>query len=311
MEIGRAISGGMREVRAAAECEVPGDMSADRATIGARIFGVTRGWCIVAAMPTDVRFAGALVTGGGSGIGRAIVGELLARGVPVMAAALDAAELVSLRAEGGRLATYAVDLTREGAVDELLRACEAAGIEVELLVNCAGVGLFGEHVQLDRGALRRMITLNATALAELCAVVGGRLRARGRGAILNVASTTSFQPLPRLAAYAASKHFVAALSEALAEELGPYGVQVCVVHPGTTRTPFLLGAGVAVDSPAGRVADRVAMDPGEVAAIAVAGLYRGERRIVPGFTNRMHDLAHRLVPRAWLTRLFGRIARVE
>ena len=158
------------------------------------------------------RYAGALVTGGGSGIGRALVGELLARGVPVMAAALDGAELASLRVEGvGRLATYAVDLTREGAVDELLAACEAAGIEVELLVNCAGVGLFGEHVEIDRAALRRMITLNATALSDLCAAVGGKLRARGRGAILNVASTASFQPLPRLAAYAASKQFVAAL----------------------------------------------------------------------------------------------------
>ena len=262
---------------------------------------------------SDVRFAGALVTGGGSGIGRAIVGERLARGVPVMAAALDAAELASLRSDSGvRLATHAVDLTREGAVDELLIACEGAGIEVELLVNCAGVGIFGEHVEIDRGALRRMITLNATALAELCAAVGGRLRARGRGAILNVASTTSFQPLPRLAAYAASKHFVAALSEALAEELGPYGVLVSVVHPGTTRTPFLAGAGVVVGAQArgvGRIADRLAMDPAVVAAAAIEGLYRGERRIVPGFGNRMHDVVRVLMPRVWLSRLFGRVTR--
>jgi short-subunit dehydrogenase len=261
------------------------------------------------------RYAGALVTGGGSGIGRALVGELLARGVPVMAAALDGAELASLRVEGvGRLATYAVDLTREGAVDELLAACEAAGIEVELLVNCAGVGLFGEHVEIDRAALRRMITLNATALSDLCAAVGGKLRARGRGAILNVASTASFQPLPRLAAYAASKQFVAALSEALAEELAPYGVQVSVLHPGTTRTAFLAGAGIAATADArgiGRIADRVAMDPSEVAAAAVEGLYRGERRIVPGLGNRAHDLARRVVPRALLSRIFGRLGRSE
>jgi len=236
------------------------------------------------------RFAGALVTGGGSGIGLAIVKELLARGVPVMAAALDGGELASLPTEGGRLATYAVDLTREGAVDELLAGCEAAGIEVDLLVNCAGVGLFGEHVELGRGALRRMISLNATALAELCAVVGGRMRGRGRGAILNVA----------------------ALSEALAEELAPYGVQVSVVHPGTTRTPFLAGAGIEVSAQArglGRIADRLAMEPGEVAAAAIEGLYRGARRIVPGFGNRAHDLVRRVVPGTWLSRLFGRVGR--
>lgn len=260
------------------------------------------------------RFAGALVTGGGSGIGLAIVRQLLARGVPVMAAALAEPELAALRAEGlSRLATRAVDLTREGAVDELLASCEAAGIEVDLLVNCAGVGLFGEHVELGREALRRMIGLNATALAELCAVVGGQMKARGRGAILNVASTASFQPLPRLAAYSASKHFVAALSEALAEELAPYGVQVSVVHPGTTRTPFLAGAGIEVGAQArgiGRIAERVAMEPDEVAAAALAGVYRRARRIVPGFGNRAHDLVRRVVPGRWLARLFGRFGRV-
>lgn len=260
-------------------------------------------------------FAGALVTGGGSGIGRAIVGELRTRGVPVMAAALDVGELASLPAEGaGRLATYAVDLTREGAVDSLLAACDTAGIEVELLVNCAGVGMFGEHVELDRAALRRMVTLNATVLADLCAAVGGRLRARGRGAILNVASTASFQALPRLAAYAASKHFVAALSEALAEELAPFGVQVSVLHPGTTRTPFLAGAGIETSAQArgiGRIADRLAMDPSLVAAAAIEGLYRGERRIVPGLGNRAHDLVRRVVPRSLLTRLFGRVTRAQ
>lgn len=259
-----------------------------------------------------IRFSGALVTGGGSGIGRELVRQLLARDVPVMAVALHDEELTALRADSrGPLATHAVDLTREGAVDEVLAACERAGIAVELLVNCAGVGLFGDHVDLDRAALRRMIGLNAAALADLCAAVGAQLRARGRGAILNVASTASFQPLPRLAAYAATKHFVAALSEALAEELAPHGVQVSVLHPGTTRTPFLAGAGVdtADAQGVGRLADRVAMDPAEVATAAIEGLLRGERRIVPGASNRAHDLAQRVLPRTLLTRLFGRVTR--
>jgi len=258
-------------------------------------------------------FRGALVTGGGSGIGRALVLQLLARSIPVMAVALRDEELASLRADSrGPLATHAVDLTREGAVDELLAACERAGIEVELLVNCAGVGLYGDHVDLDRTALWRMIGLNAAALSDLCAVVGAQLRARGRGAILNVASTASFQPLPRLAAYAATKHFVAALSEALAEELGPHGVQVSVLHPGTTRTAFLAGAGIDAGphgSGIGRLADRLAMDPAEVAAAAIEGLLRGERRIVPGLGNRAHDLVQRALPRTLLTRIVGRATR--
>lgn len=258
-------------------------------------------------------FAGALVTGGGSGIGRALVHELLARGVPVMAVALHDEELAPLRADNsGLLHTHAVDLTREGAVDEVIAACERVGLDLELLVNCAGVGLFGDHVDLDRRALSRMIGLNAAVLSDLCAVVGGLMRARGRGTILNVASTASFQPLPRLAAYAASKHFVAALSEALAVELAPHGVQVSLLHPGTTRTAFLAGAGIDAGPDGqgvGRLADRFAMGPAEVAAGALAGLLRGERRIVPGLGNRAHDLAQRVVPRSVLTRLFGRVTR--
>jgi hypothetical protein len=258
-------------------------------------------------------FAGALVTGGGSGIGRAIVQQLLARDIPVLAVALREDELADLRAQArGPLSTHAADLTREGAVDEVLAACERAGIELELLVNCAGVGLFGEHVDLDRRALWRMIGLNAAALSDLCALVGARLRARGRGAILNVASTASFQPLPRLAAYSATKHFVAAFSEALAEELAPHGVQVSVLHPGTTRTAFLTGAGIDATPDGdgvGRLADRFAMDPAPVAEAAIAGLLRGERRIVPGLGNRAHDLARRVVPQTVLTRLFGRVTR--
>lgn len=258
-------------------------------------------------------FAGAVVTGGGSGIGRALVRELLARGVPVLAAALREEELATLRDEvGGPLATCAVDLTHEGAVDELLAASERAGVEVDLLVNCAGVGLFGEHVDLDRGAVRRMIAVNAAALADLCGVVGARMRARGRGTILNVASTASFQPLPRLAAYAATKHFVAALSEALAQELAPYGVRVSVLHPGTTRTPFIAGAGI-VAAPGvqgvARLVERVAMEPADVAAAAIAGLLRGDRRIVPGLGNRVHDLLRRVVPGAVLARVFARASR--
>ena len=257
-------------------------------------------------------FAGAVVTGGGSGIGRALVRELLARGVPVLAVSLREDELARLRAASdGPLTTHAVDLTGEGAVDEVLAVSDRAGLELELLVNCAGLGLFGEHVDLDRVALRRMIAVNAGALADLCAVVGERMRRRRRGTILNVASTASFQPLPRLAAYAASKHFVAALSEALAQELAPYGVQVGVLHPGTTRTAFLAGAGI-VAAPGGRaidrLADRVAMDPAAVAAAAIEGLLRGERRIVPGALNRVHDLVRRVVPGALLGRLFGRVA---
>lgn len=254
-------------------------------------------------------FTAALVTGGGSGIGCALVRALIARGVPVLAVALHADELAALRLtdDSPLLTTLAIDLTSPGAADHLLAAAPPS---TDLLINCAGLGLWGDHLDLDRRAVTSLIALNIAALTDLCALFGARFRANHRGTILNVASTASFQPLPRLAAYAASKHYVAAFSAALARELAPHGVRVAVLHPGITRTPFLAAAGIhAALGRAGRLAHRVAMDPDDVAARALTGLLRGQRIIIPGALNRLHHLVTRLLPAALAARLFAWIGR--
>lgn len=256
-------------------------------------------------------FTRALVTGGGSGIGRGLVRGLLARGVPVLAVARHADELVALRRDlpTPLLTTLALDLTEPGALDHLLSVAPA---DVDLLINCAGLGLFGEHTALDRPAVRLLLAVNIGVLTDLSAGLGARMRARGRGTILNVASTASFQPLPRLAAYSASKHYVAAFSAALRAELAPHGVRVCVLHPGTTRTPFLRAAGIDAAASAdrvGRLAHRFAMDPDRVADLALAALLRGRRTIVPGVVNRLHHLLATLLPAGLLSRLFARMTR--
>ncbi len=257
-------------------------------------------------------FTGAIVTGGGSGIGRALVRALLARDVPVLAVALHADELATLRRDlaSDLLTTLAIDLTAPGAADHVLAA--APSLDNLLLINCAGLGLWGDHLALDRRAVHNLIAVNVAALTDLCAVVGAALRERGRGTILNVASTASFQPLPGLAAYSASKHYVAAFSTALAAELAPHGVRVCTLHPGTTRTAFLAGAGIAAtprSNRVGRLADRVAMDPDAVAEATLTQLLRGQRTIVPGRLNRLHHLVARILPAALLSRLFARLTR--
>lgn len=261
--------------------------------------------------PHPPPYSGALVTGGGSGIGRALVRALLARDVPVLAVALHADELAALRRDipSPLLTTLAIDLTTPAAADLVLAAAPPG---LDLVINCAGLGLWGEHTALDRPAVQRLIAVNVAALTDLCGAVGTVFRARRHGTILNVASTASFQPVPHLAAYAASKHYVAALSTALADELAPHGVRVCTLHPGTTRTPFLAAAGVDA-SPAGdrvgRLAHRLAMDPDAVAEHTLAALLRGRRTIVPGLLNRVHRLVATLVPGALLSRLVARVGR--
>ena len=247
----------------------------------------------------------ALVTGGGSGIGRELCVQLHARGYEILAVSLAEPELDALVADlrdGPPVHTLATDLAVDGAAAHVVESAREHGFTVDVLVNCAGFGLWGDHLELDAARVRAMIGVNLVALTELCTLVGRDMRARGGGHIMNVASTASFQPLPRLAAYAATKHYVDAFTLALADELAPHGVSVSVLYPGATRTPFLAGAGL--DDRSGAVAQRVAMTPARVAARAIDGLFAGERRIVPGGVNRGHFWLSRVLPdrvaaRAW------------
>ncbi len=252
----------------------------------------------------------ALVTGGGSGIGRALCRGLHRRGHKLFVTSLNEEELASLRddlAGGPEVRTLALDLTADGAVDRAWDAARALDAPVDVLINCAGFGLFGEHLALDDARVEAMLRLNILALTALTTRCARSMIPRRQGRILNVASTAAFQPLPHLAAYAASKSFVASFTAALSEELAPHGVRVSLFCPGATRTPFLATAGLAAGSgegPVSRAAHAVAMDPDDVAERALSGLFAGERRIVPGALNVGHLLLTRLVPDRVITRVF-------
>ena len=251
-----------------------------------------------------------LITGAGSGIGRELARLFHRDGAHIVAASLVEDELATLANELGprRITTLAIDLARAEAADELFAWTEAQGLTVDTLVNNAGFGLFGEHLDLDPQRVTSMLLLNTLTPTRLCSLYGRQMRARGRGRILNVASTTAFQALPFLAAYAASKHYVVAFSEALSDELGPAGVQVTTVLPGTTRTPFLDVAGLHESKGRmGGIAHRVAMDPRDVARAAYDGFLAGERRVIPGGLNRAHALVAGLLPEAAMRRIAGRL----
>lgn len=254
-----------------------------------------------------------LVTGAGSGIGRALARLFHADGSRVVAASLVPAELDSLRAELGgdeRLETVPIDLAREGAAADLLARTDALGLSVDTLVSCAGFGLYGEHLRLDPERIARMVVLNALTPTLLATHYGRRMRDRRGGRILQVVSTTALQPVPYMAAYAATKHYLLAFGDALAEELAPHGVQVTSLLPGTTRTPFLETAGVRPEGSrfsVGRLAERVAMSPETVARAGYDGLEAGARRVIPGRLNRVHAAAARLFPERAVRKVAARV----
>jgi len=240
----------------------------------------------------------ALVTGASSGIGRALARELAARGLDLVLVARSAPALQGLAEElrrgcGVRVEVLAQDLARPGAVDEVARAITASGLEIELLVNDAGVGSFAPFADAKWDDLAQILALNVGALTELTHRLLPTMRARGRGRILLIASTVAFAPGPRAAVYSASKAYVLSFGQALAVELACDGIAVVTVCPGRTDTEFARRAGW---SETRHARARRARSAEEVARAALRALDAGAPLHVPGAANRLLSLVARLLP---------------
>jgi short-subunit dehydrogenase len=174
------------------------------------------------------------------------------------------------------------------------------GIEVETLVNNAGFGLRGRFATLPYGDQVAMLQLNVASLTQLCRLVLPGLMARRRGGIINVASTAAFQAIPFMAAYAASKAYVLALSEALHEESRRHGVVVTALCPGPTATEFAARADMEKSK-----LFKGAMDAAQVARIGIDGHEAGRALVIPGTTNRAGAIGAKLAPRSLVRRMAG------
>lgn len=191
----------------------------------------------------------ALITGASSGIGAAFARALATRGMHLCLTALPAetTQLEALRAElapqGVRIELVPVDLAQREGPSQLQAAVDALGFEPELLVNSAGIGGGGDFATAPLARQLGMIHVNVEALVGLTGLYLPRLVARGEGGIINVVSTSAFDPVPYLAVYAASKAFVLRFSEALWAENHRRGVRVIALCPGPVQTAFHVTSG--------------------------------------------------------------------
>jgi short-subunit dehydrogenase len=233
----------------------------------------------------------ALVTGASSGIGLEIARELAADGHTLALVARDRARLTALadelRSQHG---------IQAGAAENLWAALSEAGLTVDVLVNNAGVGLYGELQDLSLDALTAMQMINVVSLTTLTRLALPAMLARRHGRILNVASVVGYQPGgPRWAAYYGTKSYVLSFSKGLARELAGSGVSVTVLSPGLTRSAFEGKTGASETNLYRWVPQATAKS---VAKAGYRAMMSGRRAVIPGLGTKLLAFAGELPPRA-------------
>jgi hypothetical protein len=254
----------------------------------------------------------ALITGASVGIGYELAKVFAENGHDLVLVARDQPRLEQVATElesGGKIKArvLAKDLSHPNASREIFDELMRESVQVDFLLNNAGFGTHGEFSQIELDADLRLLQVNIVALTALTKLFIREMLARGRGRIMNVASTAAFQPGPLMATYYASKAYVLSLSEAVAHEVHGRGVSITALCPGPVNTEFQKRAGIQ----GSRLFKGGAMDPRTVALAGYRGMMRGQRIVVPGFSNQLLAKTSRLAPRRLATFIAGKLNEVH
>ncbi|MBL8908214.1 MAG: SDR family oxidoreductase [Rhizobiales bacterium] len=249
-----------------------------------------------------------LITGASGGIGEAFAMLLASAGHSLGLVARNEGELNRVKGvigarHGVEVDVFPLDLGLAESGERLAASLEERAFVPDILINNAGFGLAGKAAELSRDEQLRMIDLNIRALTDLSLRFLPAMIARRQGGILNVASVAGFMPGPGMAVYFATKAYVVSFSDALSEELRGSGVTVTSLCPGPVETGFQRRAGMR----AGRFSGPVKpLSAAEVAAQGWAGFSKGERMVVPGWSNKLAVYGGRAAPRRLLLPMLKR-----
>jgi uncharacterized protein len=264
------------------------------------------------ALPAPAHDSTCLVTGASSGIGVEIARQLAGRGLGVTLVARRADRLRTLADSltssfGVRAEVIAADLADPDGRSAVADTLDSRGLRVDVLVNNAGVGTFGPVASASRQAEVAIVRIDVEAVVDLCTRFVPGMVSRRSGAILNVASTAAYQPVPGQACYAAAKAFVLSYSQALGAEVQRAGVTVTTLCPGPVETEFASASGLDIQVAKDTAPRSTWVPASRVANEGVEGLARGQTVVVPGFTNRIGTVAGRLTPRRVLLPALARL----
>jgi short-subunit dehydrogenase len=262
------------------------------------------------ALPPPTIDGTVVVTGASSGIGDALARELAERSYNLVLVGRRAEPMRALGEElrllhGIHVDVETADLADAGSRAALVERLRRGEREVVGVCNNAGLGSYGRFVELDPAREGEIVRVCVEAVHDLCGAFLPRMVEHGTGAVLNVASTAAYQPLPGMATYAAAKAFVQSFSEAVHAELEGTGVSVTCLSPGPTRTRFGARAGLTDDDPA--APGFLVQDPGPVAREGVDAMVAGRRSAVPGVHNKVSAAGGRLLPRGLLLPIARRV----
>jgi hypothetical protein len=263
------------------------------------------------SLPTPGPDRTCLITGASSGIGIDLARELAKRGHGVTLVARREAPLRELAGEladahGVRAEVATTDLSDASAREQLVADIEKRGLTVDVLVNNAGFSTMGPVHASDPDREVSMVRTDVEAVVHLCSALLPGMVERGSGAVLNVASTAAFQPLPGQAGYGGSKAFVLAYSQAVAQEVRGHGVTVTVLCPGPVETGFAEAMGLSEEEAAGSLPKLMWRSAADVAAQAVEGVEKGRAVVIPGVPNRVGARLAWLMPRRLLLPVLAR-----
>ena len=250
----------------------------------------------------------ALITGASAGIGRAFATELAAGGTNIVLVARRRDRLEELAAQlvaqgGVRAEICASDLANPEAPEKIMNFARANGIEIDLLINNAGFGAYGEYPKVELSRQLEMVNVNISLVMRMTHVFAQPMMERRRGDILIVSSTAAFQPVPYMAVYAATKAFDLHFAEAIAEEMSAYGIRVCALCPGSTVSEFH-----SVAREPKRIQRRQETAE-KVARTGLEALAAGRSYVISGAMNYISTHAERLATRRTVARVAGKMFR--
>ncbi len=249
----------------------------------------------------------ALVTGASAGIGIALARELAGHGAKLILTARRRDRMEALASElakrGTEVRIVTADLNDLAGPQQIYDATEGAGLIVDILVNNAGLGQFGAFAESPVEQELSQVRVNCEAMVRLTRLFIPRMVERRRGWVMILASTASFQPVPYLTTYAATKAFDRFFALGIAAEVARFGVKVTALCPGPTESEFFEVARSEDFMPGGK------QSAAEVAQVGIAALARGQRTIVPYFAGRFTAFLVRFLPVGLITSQVEKRAR--